>query len=906
MIASKIIRSPIFDAIILFVIIANSITLAFSDAITNKSPLPAGFDTAYLVIYTIEMCLKIIGMGFLFNEGAYLREAWNVMDFVIVVTAYIPYLFSSSTVNLQAFRALRVLRPLRTISSIEQLRVLIITLIGSLKSLLNILFLLLFLFSIFAIAGLQLFQGVLKRRCFDVDTGIVLSDPSEDTSNEQKYCASDSDCGLVNGIVHICGKMIANPDYGIINFDTVFDSLLMVFQVVTLEGWSNIMLVLQKTFSPYVVFYFIFLIFIGAFFLLNLTLAVIKTEFTSSALNAKSGKSKEVSDESWNNKNLAAKISQHKLDILDIRRKQTMGKFLYHKYQFKRNNMIAVPSSKYSVEIKPRIEKKQPNWSWLKVISAVLIKTKQLRERLRKKSKSQNQLNPSISNSFHNNSKAQFLNNLSVIEEMNDRNWTVDGGNEVENEDFKKFKADLAKKLHSPEAVKPSNIHTFRNNNSKAIFVKEEMEMEENPQRIIKMIPIQKRARPAPAVMDLAKNVPPQNEKQPDCEILLTEGMEKILEGKQTIEHDHQTLAQSEPEILGASMIEKINKIKKISDVSIPNQWMLDGSIRDSMFLDDIDQHAESQKGKSILKRQRTFKSVPRSSLSKESMKKLKKQKTKKRIIDIGGFDNDQEETVIIPEKIIRESEEEVLILDLRRVKVVPVQGREYEETSLSDVLPSKKEIEEQRKIENENKRIRGAKTRLSFPITNFDKKREEYLKSLDKKGAGYLEPLEEVLCRTSRGAEVNQVTPINEENQQEVPRSQEQEEENEVKRPSYLAIKRSEASVHLISQKRKEQEDNSPLKDVPDFQNLQDGSGSSPMKSIIGKKDNGLQLPSVAAEEIEEKLVDLTNFREVKKKINEKFANENEVNVENQEIEIPQEFRNIQVNKLELSFPHP
>jgi len=356
-IASRIIKSSVFDFIILFVIVANSITLAFADPITNKSPLPAGFDIAYLAIYTIEMCLKIIGMGFLFNEGAYLREAWNVMDFVIVVTAYVPYLFSSSTVNLQAFRALRVLRPLRTISSIEQLRILIITLIGSLKPLLNIIFLLLFLFMIFAIGGLQLFQGLLKKRCFALETGIVITDPSE--INEQMFCSSDSDCGMISGVVSICGKMIANPEYGITNFDTVFSSLLMVFQVVTLEGWSNIMVVLQKTFSPFVVVYFIFLIFIGTFFLLNLTLAVIKTEFTVSSINAKAkGSAKENSEESWSNKNLNERIGKHKLDILEIRRKQAVGKFMYHKYQFKKNHMIAVPSSRFAMRV-TKHERKQ-------------------------------------------------------------------------------------------------------------------------------------------------------------------------------------------------------------------------------------------------------------------------------------------------------------------------------------------------------------------------------------------------------------------------------------------------------------------------------------------------------------------------------------------------------------------
>lgn len=38
------------------------------------------------------MVLKIIGMGFIFNKQSYLRDYWNILDFVIVVTAYIPYI----------------------------------------------------------------------------------------------------------------------------------------------------------------------------------------------------------------------------------------------------------------------------------------------------------------------------------------------------------------------------------------------------------------------------------------------------------------------------------------------------------------------------------------------------------------------------------------------------------------------------------------------------------------------------------------------------------------------------------------------------------------------------------------------------------------------------------------------
>lgn len=35
------------------------------------------------------MALKILGYGFLFNKGAYLRDPWNVLDFAIVVSGYI-------------------------------------------------------------------------------------------------------------------------------------------------------------------------------------------------------------------------------------------------------------------------------------------------------------------------------------------------------------------------------------------------------------------------------------------------------------------------------------------------------------------------------------------------------------------------------------------------------------------------------------------------------------------------------------------------------------------------------------------------------------------------------------------------------------------------------------------------
>lgn len=108
---------------------------------------------------------------------------------------------------------------------------------------------------------------MLKKRCFDPVTGIPF---------EEDIVCGNKDCP--DGFV--CGKMLENPNWGVTNFDNILYSFLMVFQCVTMEGWTEIMYWLFDAFTIFVVFYFVLLVFIGAFFLLNLTLAVIKTIYT--------------------------------------------------------------------------------------------------------------------------------------------------------------------------------------------------------------------------------------------------------------------------------------------------------------------------------------------------------------------------------------------------------------------------------------------------------------------------------------------------------------------------------------------------------------------------------------------------------------------------------------------------
>ena len=78
---------------------------------------------------------------------------------------------------------------------------------------------------------------------------------------------------------YFCGKRVLNPNYDVTSFDNIFWAMLLIFQCVTLEGWSDLMVQYQRVYTYFSFMYFVPLVFIGAFFLLNLTLAVINTSF---------------------------------------------------------------------------------------------------------------------------------------------------------------------------------------------------------------------------------------------------------------------------------------------------------------------------------------------------------------------------------------------------------------------------------------------------------------------------------------------------------------------------------------------------------------------------------------------------------------------------------------------------
>ena len=112
------------------------------------------------------MVLKILGLGFIFNPGSYLRDPFNILYFFIVMSAYISMLDSENSngggVSLTSLRAFRVLKPLRAVNNIPGLRLIVQAILSALPLLKDTIIVLIFFFLIFAIGGVNLFSGMLR------------------------------------------------------------------------------------------------------------------------------------------------------------------------------------------------------------------------------------------------------------------------------------------------------------------------------------------------------------------------------------------------------------------------------------------------------------------------------------------------------------------------------------------------------------------------------------------------------------------------------------------------------------------------------------------------------------------------------------------------------------------------
>uniref|UniRef100_A0A3Q3E870 Voltage-dependent L-type calcium channel subunit alpha n=1 Tax=Labrus bergylta TaxID=56723 RepID=A0A3Q3E870_9LABR len=300
-----------FDIFILIAIFANCMALAVYIPFPEDDSNSINHDLetveyAFLIIFTIETFLKIIAYGLVMHQNAYVRNGWNMLDFVIVVIGLFSVVLELLTkeekieiegdinhpsmhghggkpggFDVKALRAFRVLRPLRLVSGVPSLQVVLNSIIKAMVPLLHIALLVLFVIIIYAIIGLELFIGKMHATCYL---------PGSDTlaEDEQAPCAISGhgrQCPI-NGSE--CREGWQGPNGGITNFDNFLFAMLTVFQCITMEGWTDVLYWVNDAIgceTPWI--YFVSLIILGSFFVLNLVLGVLSGEFSKEREKAK-------------------------------------------------------------------------------------------------------------------------------------------------------------------------------------------------------------------------------------------------------------------------------------------------------------------------------------------------------------------------------------------------------------------------------------------------------------------------------------------------------------------------------------------------------------------------------------------------------------------------------------------
>ncbi|XP_019884382.1 muscle calcium channel subunit alpha-1 isoform X3 [Camponotus floridanus] len=278
-----------FEWLILMTIFANCVALAvytpypFGDSNLTNQYLEK-IEYVFLVIFTVECVMKIIAYGFVAHPGAYLRNGWNLLDFTIVVIGMIStvlMMLMKEGFDVKALRAFRVLRPLRLVSGVPSLQVVLNSILRAMVPLLHIALLVLFVIIIYAIIGLELFSGKLHKTCRHNITDEIMDNPVP--CGEMGYQCSNI------GPEYYCSKQFwEGPNYGITNFDNFGLAMLTVFQCVTLEGWTDVLYNIEDAMgSSWQWIYFISMVILGAFFVMNLILGVLSGEFSKEREKAK-------------------------------------------------------------------------------------------------------------------------------------------------------------------------------------------------------------------------------------------------------------------------------------------------------------------------------------------------------------------------------------------------------------------------------------------------------------------------------------------------------------------------------------------------------------------------------------------------------------------------------------------
>ncbi|CEP08594.1 hypothetical protein [Parasitella parasitica] len=302
-----------FETFVMFLIVLHGTVLLVVGWGANPFPTPPSqwtpsWDQIILLIifsfYTLSTFCRIIVYGLFINSSpnsktAFLRHSWNRVDIVSIVSYWIDLalLLTQQEIvddsrRILVFKMLSALVLLRLLNLTDGSRVILNSLKKAAPLLVNVLFFVLFFFVIFAIVGVQSFKGSFRRHC-------VWHDPNNSSNVQelQQYCGGyvnasgytvpyllqdGSQAPWSKGFICEAGltcEETENPFGGTISFDNIFSSMLLVMIITGVQSWTDRMYDMMDAEYFVASLYFVIIVIVMNFWLINLFIAVITEMF---------------------------------------------------------------------------------------------------------------------------------------------------------------------------------------------------------------------------------------------------------------------------------------------------------------------------------------------------------------------------------------------------------------------------------------------------------------------------------------------------------------------------------------------------------------------------------------------------------------------------------------------------
>eukprot|EP00854_Cymbomonas_tetramitiformis_P007283 gene7283-8672_t len=264
------------------------------------------FDILITLVFTLEAILKISAFGMWAGKRGYIKNYWNQLDFLIVVTSILSLMLGSSGVSgggndfLAALRVFRAVRPLRVISRSRGVRIVIYSLVQSLAAMFHVMIVCFLFFFIFGILGVQLFAGTFYKCAIN-----------EDATNLREGLTTLTDDDVVMYDKVECLELgYAEWKNSYLNFDNVMNAMLTLFCVSKMDAWLDVLhdsldatspdKAPKHDNNPAAFFFLVAFICTVGFALVNLFIGVVFHEFT--VIKARSVNDTELTEpqKQWN------------------------------------------------------------------------------------------------------------------------------------------------------------------------------------------------------------------------------------------------------------------------------------------------------------------------------------------------------------------------------------------------------------------------------------------------------------------------------------------------------------------------------------------------------------------------------------------------------------------------------